>query len=283
MVCLALIQRFFYVVDTVFFRRRLHELQEFLLRKKYPLGVIQCGINRALQLDRRTILDADAHSQSQVEKAQTIPFVYTNNCANPDVMNIVQKSLDILTPSQRMTTVMQNKKVVAARRHPRNLRSLLFRPRYETQSKITRGGVKPCRNDTSRGKLRGRPCKCCDFLNECTHFLFKGAKESFELRHDFTCDTRNVLYVITCQGCGDNYIGKTEREVRERCGEYRNAVANKKFTQRVHEHLALCGQGRFTMTPFLKIHDSQRDSQTILSYESLFNKRYKPKFNVLKL
>ena len=48
-------------------------------------------------------------------------------------MNIGQKSLDILARSQRMTTVMQNKKVVAARRQPRNLRSLLFRPRYETQ------------------------------------------------------------------------------------------------------------------------------------------------------
>ena len=37
------------------------------------------------------------------------------------------------------------------------------------------------------------------------------------------------------------------------------------------------------MTPFLKIHDGKRDSQTILAYESLFIKRYRPRLNVLKL
>ena len=62
-----------------------------------------------------------------------------------------------------------------------------------------------------------------DYLPECTHITFKGSTEPFEIRHHFTCDTRNVIYALTCQGCGDNYIGKTEREVRDRCGEYRVA------------------------------------------------------------
>ena len=44
----------------------------------------------------------------------------------------------------------------------------------------------------------------------------------------FTCDTRNVIYALTCPGCGDNYIGKTEREVRDRCGVYRLAIEKKK-------------------------------------------------------
>ena len=120
-------------------------------------------------------------------------------------------------------------------------------------------------------------------MQECTTFIFKGSNEPFELRYHFTCDTRNVIYALTCQGCGDNYIGKTEREVRDRCGEYRNAIEKKRFTQGVHQHLAECGGGFLVMTPFFKIHDSHRDSQTILSYETLFIKRYKPKLNVLKL
>ena len=70
--------------------------------------------------------------------------------------------------------------------------------------------------------------------------------------------------------------------MRERCSEYRLAIENKKFTQGVHKHISECGDG-FTMTPFLKIHNSNRDSQSILAYESLFIRRYKPKLNVLKL
>ena len=57
----------------------------------------------------------------------------------------------------------------------------------------------------------------------------------------------------------------------------------KKFSQGVHQHLAECGGSAFVMTPFFKIHDSHRDSQTILSYESLLIKRYQPRLNVLKL
>ena len=70
--------------------------------------------------------------------------------------------------------------------------------------------------------------------------------------------------------------------MRERCSEYRLAIEKKNFSQGVHKHISECGGG-FCMTPFLKIHNTSRDSQNILAYESLFIKRYKPKLNVLKL
>ena len=182
-----------------------------------------------------------------------------------------------------MTTVMKDKKIIAARRQMRNLKSLLFKSRFDTNDQNSKGSVLPCKEDKNRRQTRGRPCKCCDSIQECTSFLFKNSTEPFELRYHFTCDTRNVLYALTCQGCGENYIGKTERELRERCGEYRTAIQSKKFTQGVHEHIATCGDGQLVITPFLKIHDSSRDSQTILSYETRFIQRYKPRLNVLKL
>ena len=41
--------------------------------------------------------------------------------------------------------------------------------------------------------------------------------------------------------------------------------------------------GKFVMTPFFKIHDSPKDSQLILSYETRFIQQFKPKLNILKL
>ena len=259
---------------------RLRELKGFLLKKKYPEAVIVSGISRASLLDREELLKSQTSSSD--DAPSTMPFVYTNNSSNPDVLNTLRRGMDLLLPSERMTTVMQNKKVVAARRQPRNMKSLLFRPRFESDKSQSIGSVMPCRKDTSRGITRGRPCKCCDVLHECHSFLFEGSTEPFELRHHFTCDTRNVLYLVTCLKCGYDYIGKTEREVRQRCTEYRLAIENKKFTQGVHKHISECGEG-FSMTPFLKIHNDSRDSQNILAYESLFIKRYRPKLNVLKL
>ena len=178
---------------------------------------------------------------------------------------------------------MRDKKIVAARRQTRNLKSLLFKPRFDTSTQQTKGSVLPCKKDTNRTITRGRPCMCCDHVQECTTFQFKNSNEPFELRYHFTCDSRNLLYALTCQGCGENYIGKTERELRNRCTDYRTAIQSKKFTQGVHEHISKCGNGQFVITPFLKIHDGSRDSQTILSYETLFIQRYRPRLNVLKL
>ena len=268
------------VSDTTTRDFRLNELKSFLLRKKYPEGVIDSGISRAKQLNRTEILREVETTDSQ--ESNDINFVFTNNCQNPKVLDLVRDSLKILTPSERMKSVMHNKKIVAARRQPRNMRSLLFCPRFDSTTPI-KGSVIPCRKDPSRTLTRGRPCKCCDLLSECTHITFHGTTTPFEIRHNFTCDSKNVIYAITCGGCGQNYIGKTEREVRQRCGEYRLAIENKKFTQGVHEHIFNCGNGNFVMTPFFKIHNNNRDSQTILAYETLFIKKFQPQLNILKL
>ena len=111
----------------------------------------------------------------EVEDVSNIPFVFTNNCANPNVLGMVREGLSILAPSQRMKTVMGSKKVIAARRQPRNLKSLLFRPRFYTNFQASKGSVRPCKEDVNRGRLRGRPCKCCESLNRCTHLTFKGS------------------------------------------------------------------------------------------------------------
>ena len=183
-----------------------------------------------------------------------------------------------------MREVMTNKKIIAARRQPRNIKSMLFRPRFQLNSAPTQsqGGVTACRDDPNRRAGPGQPCRSCDYLDICSSISFEGSSQPFEIRHPFTCDSSNLIYALTCGGCGANYIGQTERPLRERCGDYRRAVNAQNYSQGVHEHLSVCGKGVFTMTPFFKIKNSS-DHSTILVYEDMFIKRYKPRLNHLKL
>ena len=142
---------------------------------------------------------------------------------------------------------------------------------------------KPCRDDSNRKAGPGQPCRCCDLLEVCSSITFHNTSDPFEIRHHFTCDTSNLIYALTCGVCGLNYIGQTERTVRERCGDYHRAINTQNFTQGVHEHLFRCGQGDFKMTPFFKIKGHSNDHSTILAYEDLFIKRYKPQLNHSKL
>ena len=258
---------------------RLDETRARLKRKHYPDGLISNGIDRACAIDRSVLLNPSSQTQRQ-----TIPFVFTNNSSNPQVLDIIRSSSHMLVPSERMKRVMENKKIVAARRQPPSLKGHLFQPRFETTPQNSRGSVTPCRKVPGRKPTRGQPCRCCDVLNECTSFKFFGSSDEFELRFHFTCDTMNVVYALTCSGCGHNYIGQTERAVRDRCGDYRRAVSDPKFhTQGVHKHIAQCGNGNFIMTPFFKLKSTSHGHNLILTYESHFIKRYKPSLNESKL
>ena len=48
------------------------------------------------------------------------------------------------------------------------------------------------------------------------------------------CQARNILYCITCAKCKVQYIGKSERTLRERFSEHKGYAMNKKVTTGEH-------------------------------------------------
>ena len=64
----------------------------------------------------------------------------------------------------------------------------------------------------------------------------------------------NLIHVVICQGCKEEYIGKTDCLVKERINIYRQHIRQPQYQQlAVEEHLRFCGIRRFHMFPFLKI------------------------------
>ena len=51
------------------------------------------------------------------------------------------------------------------------------------------------------------------YLKEGSEFNFKG--KIFKVSAPMTCNVKNVVYVITCWGCDELYIGETY-DLRER-------------------------------------------------------------------
>ena len=73
------------------------------------------------------------------------------------------------------------------------------------------------------------------------------------------CNSRSVIYVLACAGCGGNYIGETKTRLRERMTVHRQHIRDTKYTiLPVSEHIAQCAgdkEIKFTVFPFLKMQN----------------------------
>ena len=107
-------------------------------------------------------------------------------------------------------------------------------------------------------------------FNECT----------FDINAPMSCTTKNLIYVITCTGCGEFYIGQTGTTLRDRVRVHKQQIKEPKYRQiGVSEHLDICGKTNFTIFPFYKVFS---DSKTVREErETYFQNRFKPSLNKL--
>ncbi len=81
---------------------------------------------------------------------------------------------------------------------------------------------------------------------------------------------KNVVYKITCDGCHENYIGQTSRDLHIRI---RDHMLGRGST--LHQHLQTCGDGRFNVT----ILSHEKDPINTQIAEGLLRRKLKPKLN----
>ena len=73
-----------------------------------------------------------------------------------------------------------------------------------------------------------RCLKCFNhpYAKECKTVKAFATKTAVTINAVATCETSNVVYCISCKKCNIQYIGKTERELKERIGEHRGSINN---------------------------------------------------------
>ena len=62
---------------------------------------------------------------------------------------------------------------------------------------------------------------------------FKGShrnSSTYRLRHQLSCTTLNIVYLITCTKCKKQYVGQTTKQLNTRINHHRSDIRNKKST-----------------------------------------------------
>jgi hypothetical protein len=75
-------------------------------------------------------------------------------------------------------------------------------------------------------------------MNELSNskLTIQGSKGTVTPVGNFSCISKNIVYCIVCQKCGDLYVGETERRLGDRFMEHLRDVKNNNNNKEVSIH-----------------------------------------------
>lgn len=132
-------------------------------------------------------------------------------------------------------------------------------------------------NNTTHGvkKCENKKCGVCDILIEGNHYKFKNTSTPFEIRKNLTCNSKNVVYVMECSNCAENYIGCTQAlNYRVALHKSNIKIADNRYLN-VSKHIATCGNAKFKVMPILQT----TNYTSLYIIEGNLISKYKPSLN----
>lgn len=115
--------------------------------------------------------------------------------------------------------VDNNIKLILAYKNNKNLKQILVRSKLESNKK---GAFRGCGTKT---------CKCCQTHAVDSNKIHSSAlNKSFMISDNISCNSSNIIYVITCRRCNLQYVGETSRTLRDRLSDHCSAIRTCKNT-----------------------------------------------------
>ena len=235
-------------------------------KRNYPDTVISEGIKKAKSIPRNTLLSTQTQNKEEV-----LPYVSTFNPNNTEMFGIFKSNMHILTNDQTMREALSESKIIKSKRQPPNLKRLITKAKFTEQQIKTTNKVFKCKCPN---------CALCECIEEGNSYNFNG--KVFYVNETMSCDVKNVIYVMKCNGCKTLYIGQTGDKLRTRRTIHAQQIRDPSTRQiPLSEHIDNCSQNnpKFQMFLFFKMRTESISAR--LAKEKHFIRCFKPKLNVL--
>jgi len=129
-------------------------------------------------------------------------------------------------------------------------------------------------NDSTVTKCNTPNCLCCQAILTTSTFQSSITKIQYPITHTMTCDSNNIIYLITCTKCYKQYVGQTSRKLRMRLNGHRSDIKlNKNTTISIHFNSPLHTINNLKITPMEQI-DSTDTSELLRREQFWMNALY---------
>ena len=202
-------------------------------KKDYPENTANEEIQKATNQDSRGVLNKE-----KTETGNHPTLCVTYNKILPNIKTILEKYLQILTVNPELKKVFENKPVLAFRKN-KNLRQLTGGNATEknkkllTTNKFTNGKCSPCFPNSRK--------LCCKQVIQTEHFKSNHTNRAFRIFQKTTCKSNFIIYLLECELCKMQYVGKPETAFNIRLSNHRKYIkdpkaisADKHFNQTRH-------------------------------------------------
>jgi len=246
---------------------RLNEMKDMLLDRGYNKKILDGAITKALEMDRDEALE-----KREKKSTDRIPFVITYHPALPSISSILRQGWKVMSKDEHLKKVFPQPPMVAYRQ-PKNssLRQLLVKSKLPEREQRLIKGMKRCNQ---------QGCNTCPLVREAKTVYSSTNNYNVEIKEPVTCETQNVVYIITCnrKECKYiQYIGETGKKLKQRFNQHlayvRSTNENQKPTA-TGEHFNLPGHSIDNM----KVSILEKVSQDSITYRKIRESFYINKF-----
>ena len=226
---------------------RYNAMKSRLLEKDYPIKLIDDSIKKAENLNRSDLLKRKTKT---VDK-NMVTLVINHNPKIIDPTGIIMETTKNLRYASKVSNGKRTiPKITIARRQPPNLLRIL------SLSKKRDHNVQNTKHISTYdySKCKDKRCELCPIAISGSQYT---TKSGYTLRRNtsMTCKSKDLLYLLTCNGCDEEYIGETGIPLNRRMNLHRNQIKNEKYTTlKMSKHVRECGNNEFKVFPFFKCY-----------------------------
>ena len=230
------------IEDEDVLKEELMKLRDNFTSRLYPLRTIQTAIDKVAILKREDLIQY----KTKIENNWNFTaFVLTFNNAlvnNKDcnIYKLISESWNNLITTAPELTNMNLPKIVFQKCQTINsiLVSSVFPPPRWNISPRTPNGILENNNEIALlaptiyrcTRCTSKRCLTCDNILATSRFYSTNSKNYYNLSTDMNCDSENVIYLVTCNLCGLQYVGETGMKLRDRITVHRSCIKTRKAT-----------------------------------------------------